>query len=91
MNICLFELNQTCDQSVAPSIEYLNTNKIREAEKKYVILTGLYLPRYFVSVSTTDEKKVSSNTPTDSGKLAIKRARPKPTSPNRQGPQQCQV
>lgn len=46
------------------------------------------------SVSTTtstEEKKVTTNTPTDVVKLAVKRPRPKAASPNRQGPQQCQV
>lgn len=47
----------------------------------------------FVSVTTTstEEKKSSNNTSTDIVKLAVKRPRPKAASPNRQGPQQCQV
>ncbi|XP_072389156.1 uncharacterized protein [Diabrotica undecimpunctata] len=42
-----------------------------------------------VSTTTTDDKKSPSSS--ESGKSSAKRARPKPTSPNRQGPQQCQV
>ncbi|XP_025830950.1 uncharacterized protein LOC108738669 isoform X2 [Agrilus planipennis] len=42
--------------------------------------------------TTTDDKKASGGTGTDSVKLAVvKRSRPKAASPNRQGPQQCQV
>ncbi|XP_044744094.1 uncharacterized protein LOC123306258 isoform X2 [Coccinella septempunctata] len=40
--------------------------------------------------TTTDEKKIGSTTP-DVVKLAVKRQRPKAASPNRQGPQQCQI
>ncbi|XP_057664122.1 mucin-5AC isoform X3 [Diorhabda carinulata] len=42
-----------------------------------------------VSTTTTDDKK--SLTTSELVKVSTKRARPKPTSPNRQGPQQCQV
>lgn len=41
----------------------------------------------FVSVGSTEDAK---NTP-DSSKLSVKKPRPKAASPNRQGPQQCQV
>lgn len=46
----------------------------------------------FFSVSTTteDKKPQESSTP-EVVKLTVKRARPKAASPNRQGPQQCQV
>lgn len=44
----------------------------------------------FVTVSSTDEKKHAGTT-TEVVKLTVKRARPKAASPNRQGPQQCQV
>lgn len=39
-------------------------------------------------MSSTDDKK---GTAASDVKLTVKRARPKATSPNRQGPQQCQV
>ncbi|XP_068893866.1 zinc finger protein 541 isoform X1 [Tenebrio molitor] len=41
--------------------------------------------------TTTDEKKASNNNASEVVKLTVKRARPKAASPNRQGPQQCQV
>lgn len=41
----------------------------------------------FFSVGSTEDAK---GTP-DSSKLAVKKPRPKASSPNRQGPQQCQV
>ncbi|KAL1110099.1 hypothetical protein AAG570_008176 [Ranatra chinensis] len=39
------------------------------------------------TVGSTEDVKAAA----DSSKLAVKKARPKPASPNRQGPQQCQV
>ncbi|XP_074037248.1 uncharacterized protein isoform X4 [Leptinotarsa decemlineata] len=42
-----------------------------------------------VSTTTTDDKKPGSTS--ELVKVSTKRSRPKPTSPNRQGPQQCQV
>lgn len=42
-----------------------------------------------VTVLLTEEKR--GGEPAISGKLSVKRARPKAASPNRQGPQQCQV
>ncbi|XP_049826853.1 uncharacterized protein LOC109598471 isoform X2 [Aethina tumida] len=43
-----------------------------------------------VSTTSTEDKKPCS-TSSDPVKLAVKRPRPKAASPNRQGPQQCQV
>jgi hypothetical protein len=45
----------------------------------------------FSVTTTTDEKKASNNNASEVVKLTVKRARPKAASPNRQGPQQCQV
>ncbi|XP_018579373.1 uncharacterized protein LOC108917312 isoform X2 [Anoplophora glabripennis] len=42
-----------------------------------------------VSTTTADDKKPGSTS--ELVKVSAKRSRPKPTSPNRQGPQQCQV
>lgn len=42
-----------------------------------------------VSTTTSDEKKPGNAS--EVAKISSKRSRPKPTSPNRQGPQQCQV
>lgn len=44
-----------------------------------------------VPVTTTEEKKAQSNVAAEAVKLTVKRPRPKAASPNRQGPQQCQV
>ncbi|KAG5878830.1 hypothetical protein JTB14_023953 [Gonioctena quinquepunctata] len=45
---------------------------------------------FFLTVSTTTEDKKPGST-SEIVKVSTKRSRPKPTSPNRQGPQQCQV
>ncbi|KAJ8982931.1 hypothetical protein NQ317_004587 [Molorchus minor] len=42
-----------------------------------------------ISTTTADDKKPGSTS--DLVKTSMKRSRPKPTSPNRQGPQQCLV
>lgn len=44
-----------------------------------------------VAVLASDEQKKTGNGTAEVVKLTVKRARPKATSPNRQGPQQCQV
>ncbi|KAK9744070.1 Zinc finger, C2H2 type [Popillia japonica] len=51
---------------------------------------SLGVPADNEAVSSTDEKKHAGTT-TEVVKLTVKRARPKAASPNRQGPQQCQV
>ncbi|XP_071053390.1 zinc finger protein 541 isoform X2 [Onthophagus taurus] len=51
---------------------------------------SLGVPADNEAVSSTDEKKPSSLN-SEASKLTVKRPRPKAVSPNRQGPQQCQV
>lgn len=46
---------------------------------------------HIFSVLVTDEQKKNGSSSSEVVKLSVKRARPKATSPNRQGPQQCQV
>lgn len=46
---------------------------------------------FFAVSTTTDDKKAQGSGAPEVVKLNVKRARPKAASPNRQGPQQCQV
>ena len=48
---------------------------------------NIHFVRFFPPVGSTEDVKGVA----DSSKLAVKKPRPKASSPNRQGPQQCQV
>ncbi|XP_044266026.1 uncharacterized protein LOC123012213 isoform X5 [Tribolium madens] len=68
------------------SISYQDTDILSDGSIDVLLGTGTAN-----SVTTTTDEKKATNNSSEVVKLTVKRARPKAASPNRQGPQQCQV